>query len=53
MCNIFFTIFFQADWRDIEIWKAMRDKEKAEKAARGEVEELWDEEQHFVARRHQ
>ncbi|PAV56191.1 hypothetical protein WR25_09507 [Diploscapter pachys] len=45
--------FEKADWRDIEIWKVIREREKAEKAARGESTEAWGPEQHYVSNRYQ
>lgn len=35
--------FEKADYRTIEIWKIMREREKAEKAARGEESKPWEE----------
>uniref|UniRef100_A0A183EVL0 Troponin T n=1 Tax=Gongylonema pulchrum TaxID=637853 RepID=A0A183EVL0_9BILA len=40
--------FEKADWRDIEIWKAVREKEKQEK---GEKETNWKEEEHYLPSR--
>ncbi|MCP9263336.1 RNA-binding motif protein, X-linked 2 [Dirofilaria immitis] len=37
--------FEKADWRDIEIWKAVREKEKQEK---GEKETNWKEEEYYL-----
>ncbi|CAB3403928.1 unnamed protein product [Caenorhabditis bovis] len=45
--------FEKADWRDIEIWKVAREREKAEKAARGESTEAWGPEEHYVSKRYQ
>lgn len=40
--------FEKADWRDIEMWKAVREKEKQEK---GEKETNWKEEEHYLPSR--
>ncbi|VDO75983.1 unnamed protein product [Onchocerca flexuosa] len=40
--------FEKADWRDIEMWKAIREKEKQEK---GEKETNWKEEEHYLPSR--
>uniref|UniRef100_A0A915Q6X1 RRM domain-containing protein n=1 Tax=Setaria digitata TaxID=48799 RepID=A0A915Q6X1_9BILA len=40
--------FEKADWRDIEMWKAVREKEKLEK---GEKEANWKEEEHYLPSR--
>ncbi|EGT48209.1 hypothetical protein CAEBREN_24057 [Caenorhabditis brenneri] len=45
--------FEKADWRDIEIWKVIREREKAEKAAKGESTEAWGPEEHYVSKRYQ
>ncbi|CAI5441344.1 unnamed protein product [Caenorhabditis angaria] len=45
--------FEKAEWRDIEIWKVIREREKAEKAARGEKSEAWGPEDHYVSKRYQ
>lgn len=43
--------FEKADWRDIDMWKIMREREKAEKAARGESTEAWEEGEHYLPTR--
>ncbi|VDN07853.1 unnamed protein product [Thelazia callipaeda] len=40
--------FEKADWRDIEMWKAVREKEKQEK---GEKETNWKKEEHYLPSR--
>uniref|UniRef100_A0A915A5D8 Uncharacterized protein n=1 Tax=Parascaris univalens TaxID=6257 RepID=A0A915A5D8_PARUN len=40
--------FEKADWRDIEMWKAIREKEKQEK---GDAQSTWKEEEHYLPSR--
>ncbi|VDK48270.1 unnamed protein product [Anisakis simplex] len=40
--------FEKADWRDIEMWKAVREKEKQEK---GDTQSNWKEEEHYLPKR--
>ncbi|VDN52612.1 unnamed protein product [Dracunculus medinensis] len=40
--------FEKASWRDIEIWKAVKEREKVEK---GNKETVWKEEEHYLPKR--
>ncbi|CAD6194064.1 unnamed protein product [Caenorhabditis auriculariae] len=44
--------FEKADYRTIAIWQEVRNREKAEKAARGETTEAWGPEEHYVSSRY-
>lgn len=46
---ILFRITVQADWRDIEIWKEIREREKAEQGVKNPD---WKPEEHYVSSRH-